>query len=56
MVGEVVLAKDVAVNYARLRGFREVGYAGGEDCVAVVGAAVAGEEADETLRERGQVF
>lgn len=50
VVAEMVRAEDVAMDDARLLRLGEVGAAGGEDSVAVVGAAVAGEETDETLQ------
>lgn len=49
LVGYGVRAKDVAGDETGLLGGPDVGDALGEDGVAVVGAAVAGEEADETL-------
>ena len=48
-VCDVVATEDVPSYYARLGRFRNVGRVGGEDGVAVVGAAIAGEEADESL-------
>lgn len=51
LVGDGVGAEDGTVDYFGLAGEGEVGCAVGEDGVAVVGAAVFGEEADETLEE-----
>jgi len=52
LVGHVVLAKDVALDDAGLARLADVGDAAGQDGIAVVGPAVPGQEADETL---GQV-
>ena len=49
MVGQVVRAENVTVDYARLLGFGEVVGAGGEDGVAVVSAAIAAEDAYEAV-------
>jgi hypothetical protein len=49
LVGHVVLAEDVALDDAGLAGLADVGDAAREDGIAVVGAAVAGQEADEAL-------
>jgi hypothetical protein len=49
VVGDVVLAEDVALNDAGLAGLADVGDAAREDGVAVVGPAIAGQEADEAL-------
>lgn len=48
-VGYAVGAEDVTLNKAGLFGGADVGCARGEEGVAVVGFAVTGEEADETL-------
>ena len=53
LVGEGVGAEDVAADDAGAGSLGEVGDIGWEDGVAVVGAAVAGEEADEALEEGG---
>lgn len=50
LVRDGVGVEDVTGYDARLGGFGYVGCGGGEDGVAIVGAAVAGEEADEALR------
>lgn len=49
LVGDGVLAEDGAGDYLCLGGFGYIGRVAGEDSVAVVDAAVVGEEADETL-------
>lgn len=49
MVGDDVRAEDIAGDDAGLFGLGEVGCAGGEDGLAVVGLAVFCEEADEVL-------
>jgi hypothetical protein len=53
LVGDMVLAEDVALDDAGLAGLADVGDAAREDGVAVVGAAVPGEEADEALKFLG---
>lgn len=49
LVGDIVLAKDVTLNNACLACFGDVGDASRENGIAVVGAAVPGQEADEAL-------
>ena len=49
LVGDVVLAEDVALDDAGLAGLADVGDAAREDGVAVVGPAIPGQEADEAL-------
>lgn len=50
LVGDMVLAKDVAMDDSGGFGARDVGDAAREDGVAVVGSSVAGEESNEALR------
>jgi hypothetical protein len=49
LVRHLVLAKDVARDDAGLARLGDVGLAGGQQRVAVVDAAVPGQEADEAL-------
>lgn len=56
VVGDVVLAKDVALDDAGLAGLADVGDAAREDGVAVVGPAIPGQEADEALGGGGGVL
>ena len=49
LIGHFVLAKYVALDDAGLLSLDGVSCALGEDCVAVVGATISGEEADEAL-------
>lgn len=49
LVGHIVLAKDVALHNTSLASLGNVGDAPREDGVAVVGAAVPGQEADKAL-------
>lgn len=59
LVSYMVRTEDVALNDSRLFRSGEIGAAAsGEDCVAVVGAAITGEETNETLeegKERGEL-
>lgn len=45
----MILAKDVSFDNARALGFGNVAHPVGQDGIAVVGAAVLGQEANETL-------
>jgi hypothetical protein len=49
LVGNIVLAKDVAGDDAGLAGLADVADAARQDGISVVGAAVPGQEADEAL-------
>jgi 3-hydroxyisobutyrate dehydrogenase-like beta-hydroxyacid dehydrogenase len=49
LVCDVVFAEDVAVDDTSLFGLDNVAHTLGEDGVAIVDAAISGEEADKTL-------
>lgn len=49
LVGDPVLAKDVALDDSGLGGFGDIAHSGWEDSIAVVDLAILGQEADEVL-------
>lgn len=50
LVGDVVLAEDVALDDTGLACFADISDTSGQDGIAVVSAAVPGQEADEALQ------
>lgn len=50
LVGDLVLAEDWSLDDLCGGGFADVCYARGEDGVAVVGSAIFGKEANQTLK------
>lgn len=51
LVRDLVLSKDVPSDDARLLGLADVGLARRQDGIAVICAAILGQEADQSLRE-----